>query len=204
MKQQMKEQQIKKEIKEYMFGYYSGIFPICSKERIEEIINSAYNYMKDHSFCFDLAGHVCGSGRDMILEFLTPEERGNICYDFVNRYLFPHKQTYKQALQEVKNGKKESHWMWWIFPQMKDLGKSERSQFYGIPNRNEARIFLKHPILGNHLREITQAVLDNKNTPYEIFGNDTVKFHSCMLLFASVDTDKNSVFKKVCNKYCWR
>ena len=112
------EQQIKEEIKEYIFSFYSGILPICSEERINEIINDTYNHIKDKSYCFDLKGHVSGTGRDEILRFLTPKEQDNVCYWFVNRYLSAHKQTYKQALQEVKNGKKETHWMWWIFPQM--------------------------------------------------------------------------------------
>ena len=62
--------------------------------------------------------------------------------------------TYDKALEEVKNGKKETHWMWWIFPQMRGLGKSERSQFYGIPDRDQARLFLEHPYLGKHLTQI--------------------------------------------------
>lgn len=203
MEQQRDEQQIKKEIREYIFNDFSGIFPICSKERIEEIINDAYNFTKDKAYCFDSAGRFCGSGRDLILEVLTPEEQDNVCYAFVNRYLFPHEQTYKQALQEVKNGKKESHWMWWIFPQMEGLGKSERSQFYGIPDRNQARIFLKHPILSKHLVEITQAVYDSKYTPYEIFGADVIKFRSCMLLFASIKNAPD-IFKKVLIKNNWK
>ena len=197
------EQQIKEEIKEYMFSFYSGILPICSEERINEIINDTYNHIKDKSYCFDLKGHVSGTGRDEILRFLTPKEQDNVCYWFVTRYLSAHKQTYKQALQEVKNGKKETHWMWWIFPQMKGLGKSERSEFYGIPDRNQARIFLSHPILGKHLTEITQAVLDSDKTPYEIFGADVIKFRSCMLLFVSLE-GAPSVFKKVLNKNQWR
>ena len=196
------EQQIKNEIKEHIFFYYAGILPICSEERIEEIINNVYNHIKDKSYCFDAKGHVAGTGRDEILGFLTPEEQDNICFRFVNRYLLPHKQTYEQALQEVKNGKKESHWMWWIFPQMIELGKSERSQFYGIPDRDQARIFLLHPILSKHLIEITQAVLDSDKTPYEIFGNDVIKFRACMKLFASL---KNAplVFQQVLKKNNW-
>ena len=58
------EQQIKEEIKEYMFSFYSGILPICSEERINEIINDTYNHIKDKSYCFDLKGHVSGTGRD--------------------------------------------------------------------------------------------------------------------------------------------
>lgn len=196
------EQQIKKEIKDYIITSYSGILPICSNERIEEIVNNTYNFIKNKSFCFNDQGHVAGTGRDEILRFLTPEEQDSICYQFVNRYLLPHKQTYKQALQEVKNGKKETHWMWWIFPQMRGLGKSERSYFYGIPNRDQAQIFLHHPVLGKHLIEITQAVFDSDKTPHEIFGNDTIKFRSCMKLFASLE-DAPLIFQQILKKNNW-
>ena len=93
--------------------------------------------------------------------------------------------------------------MWWIFPQMKGLGKSERSQFYGIPDRNQARTFLEHPYLGKHLIEITQAVFDSDKTPYEIFGADAIKFRSCMLLFASLE-GASSIFKKNIYKNHWK
>ena len=197
------EQQVKKEIKHCIYTVFSGILPICSEERIEELINDTYNYIKDTRWGIDFYGHFTGCGRDAILKIMTPEEQDNVRYWFVNRYLFPHKKTYEQALQEVKNGKKKGHWMWWIFPQMVGLGKSERSQFYGLPNGNQARAFLMHPILGKHLIEITKAVYDNDKTPYEIFGNDVIKFRSCMLLFASLE-NTNEIFNKVLRKYCWK
>lgn len=121
---------------------------------------------------------------------------------FTDRFIVPHEHTYEQALQEVRSGRKVTHWMWWIFPQMRGLGKSERSYYYGIPDRAWAERYLKHPILGKHLEEITQAVLDSNRTPYEIFGADVIKFRSCMLLFASL-RGASPVFKKVLNKYCW-
>ena len=139
---------------------------------------------------------------DLILNFLTEEEMQTWEYGYVSRYVVPHEQTYAQALQEVKNGKKETHWMWWIFPQMRGLGKSERSQFYGIPDRNQARLFLEHPYLGKHLIEITQAVFDSDKTPYEIFGADVIKFRSCMKLFASLE-NTNKIFKQIINKNHW-
>ena len=131
-----------------------------------------------------------------------PQEGFYVKYWFINRYIPVYKQTYAQALQEVKNGKKETHWMWWIFPQMRGLGKSERSQFYGIPNRDQARLFLEHPYLGKHLIEITQAVFDSDKTPYEIFGADVIKFRSCMKLFASLE-NTNKIFKQIINKNHW-
>lgn len=140
---------------------------------------------------------------DLILNHLTEEELQTWEYNYVSRYVVPHKQTYDQALQEVKNGKKKTHWMWWIFPQMKGLGKSERSRFYGILNRKQAKLFLEHPILGKNLCEITQAVLDSDKNPYEIFGADVIKFRSCMLLFASLE-GAPAVFKRVLNRNRWK
>lgn len=140
---------------------------------------------------------------DLILNYLTEEEMQTWEYNYVSRYVVPHKQTYAQALQEVKNGKKKTHWMWWIFPQMKGLGKSERSRFYGIPCRKQAKLFLEHPILGKNLCEITQAVLDSDKNPYEIFGADVIKFRSCMLLFASLE-GAPAVFKRVLNRNRWK
>lgn len=109
--------------------------------------------------------------------------------------------TYKQALEEIRNGYKKSHWIWYVFPQMKGLGKSEISEFYGINGREEANEYIANPILRERLIEATQAVLDNKYSVYEIFGNDIIKFRACMLLFASVSDEP--IFKKIINKYRW-
>lgn len=204
-------QQMKNQIKYYLYGWFSGIIPYCTESRITEIINKVYEQLLTFPrdsvyFGFNKERNIIeitGCVRDLIYDELTEKEKNYICYWFVNRYLLPHKQIYQQALQEVKNGKKETHWMWWIFPQMKGLGKSERSQFYGIPDRNQARAFLMHPILGQHLIEITKAVYDSDKTPYEIFGNDVVKFRSCMLLFASLK-NTNEIFDKVLHKNYWK
>lgn len=109
--------------------------------------------------------------------------------------------TYEQALKEIRNGYKKSHWIWYVFPQMKGLGKSEISEFYGINGREEANEYFANPILRDRLIEATQAVLNNKYSVYEIFGNDTIKFRACMLLFASVSDEP--IFKKIINKYKW-
>ena len=85
---------------------------------------------------------------------------------------------------------------------MKGLGRSQLSQFYGINGREEAYEYMDHPVLSQRLIEATEAVLNNEKSAYEIFGNDTVKFKSCMRLFASVSS--NPVFKKVIQKYSWK
>ena len=110
--------------------------------------------------------------------------------------------SYETALREIKEGRKTSHWIWYVFPQMKGLGRSQLSQFYGINGREEAYAYMDHPVLSQRLIEATEAVLNNEKSAYEIFGNDTVKFKSCMRLFASVSD--HPVFKKVIQKYSWK
>lgn len=95
---------------------------------------------------------------------------------------------YEQALGEISSGYKRSHWMWFIFPQIKGLGMSPASEFYGINNLEEAKAYLNHPVLGQRLREITQALLDQKSRNLEeIFGwPDCMKLVSSMTLFDQV------------------
>lgn len=109
--------------------------------------------------------------------------------------------TYDKALEEVKNGKKETHWIWFIFPQLYGLGESEMSQFYGLGGREEAEAYIAHPILKQRLVEICEAVLNNEKSVYEIFGDDVIKVRSCVLLFASVCDIP--VFKQIKSKYRW-
>ncbi len=204
------QQEIKNQIKYFLYEWAKGVIPYCSEQRISEIINNVYKelltcpiisiffgFNKEKNTIELSAGVI-----NLIINELTEEELDYVQYWFVNRYIPVYKQTYAQALQEVKNGKKETHWMWWIFPQMRGLGKSERSQFYGIPDRDQARLFLEHPFLGKHLIEITQAVFDSDKTPYEIFGADVIKFRSCMKLFASLE-NTNKIFKQIINKNHW-
>lgn len=109
--------------------------------------------------------------------------------------------TYAEALQEVKNGHKRGHWIWYVFPQMKGMRHSEISEFYGIVDREEAKAYIEHPILRERLVEICEAVLNSEKSVYDIFGNDTIKVRSCILLFASVCDIP--VFKQIKSKYRW-
>jgi uncharacterized protein (DUF1810 family) len=120
----------------------------------------------------------------------------------VDRFLEPSNRMFGMALAEVKNGKKQSHWMWYIFPQLKGIGKTTTSYYYGISSLEEARDFLKHPILGSRLYEITQALLEVKGkTAFEIFGTpDYLKLKSCMTLF-KLAAPQESVFQEVINTY---
>ncbi len=119
----------------------------------------------------------------------------------LNRFHKAHDLYYETALTEMKNGKKQSHWMWFIFPQIKGLGKTEISQYYAIENREEALAFLSDVVLGNHIREISSVLLKNINSnPIEIMGiPDNLKLCSSMTLFYNVSGEK--VFFDVLEKY---
>ncbi len=120
----------------------------------------------------------------------------------LDRFLKAQDRYYECALSEIKNGRKESHWMWFIFPQLKELGYSDMAQYYGIENLDEARTYIEHPILGERLREISSALLSlTENNPYKVMGHpDHLKLCSCMTLFSKA-TDDNQVFIDVINKY---
>lgn len=122
-------------------------------------------------------------------------------YD-LSRYVIAHQQDYQRALAEIQNGRKISHWMWYIFPQLRGLGRSSISQLYAIQNLEEAKAFLAHPYLGSHLVEISNALLSLKtNNPREVFGHpDDMKLKSSMTLFAHA-TKENQVFLAVLEKY---
>ena len=108
---------------------------------------------------------------------------------------------FKEALLQVRNGRKTTHWIWYIFPQLRGLGYSETSKFYGIRGREEASAYIQHPILRARLIEITEAVLASPKTVRQIFGPDHVKVHSCMELFSSVS--EIEVFKRMLSKKEW-
>ena len=122
-------------------------------------------------------------------------------YD-LSRFIEAHKEDYEMALNEIKQGRKRSHWMWYIFPQIQGLGLSSTSQYYAIKDSDEARAFLNDPYLSGHLLEISNVLLQLKtDNPTEVFGiPDDMKLRSSMTLFALV-SDENSVFHKVLDKY---
>lgn len=108
---------------------------------------------------------------------------------------------YNRALQEMQSGRKISHWIWYIFPQLRGLGHSMNSYFYGIADADEARNYLNHPVLGVRLREITTALLahSDKNT-FAIFGPvDSQKVCSSMTLFDAVYP--NDIFARVLDTF---
>ena len=127
-----------------------------------------------------------------LLRFVHAQDSGGI-YDGTG--------TYAEALEEVREGHKRGHWIWYVFPQMKGLGHSEISDFYGINGREEAKAYIEHSILRERLVEICEVVLNSKTSVYDIFGSDTIKVRACILLFASVCDIP--VFKQIKSKYMW-
>lgn len=121
----------------------------------------------------------------------------------LNKFLEAQKDTFEQALSEIKNGKKQSHWMWYIFPQIQGIGQSEISKFYSLNTIDEARDYLVHPVLGNRLIEISTLLLHlNENDSYEIFGYpDNLKLKSCMTLFSLAANDEILIFNEILKKY---
>ena len=108
----------------------------------------------------------------------------------LERFVVAQELMYPRALEEVKNGRKVTHWIWYIFPQLKGLGHSNKSIYYGLDGIEEARAYLAHPVLGTRLREITTVVLQSDKSADEIFGGiDTIKLRSCMTLFNEVAED---------------
>ena len=120
----------------------------------------------------------------------------------IDRFLEPQKTGYPTALEEIRNGKKVSHWMWYIFPQLRGLGRSPMAYMYGIDGIEEAKAYLAHPVLSARLIEITKALLDHSGEDIEdIMGDiDALKLRSSMTLFAMISED-NSVFHQVLESF---
>lgn len=120
----------------------------------------------------------------------------------LQRFLDAQKSSYQSALTEIKNGKKRSHWMWYIFPQIQGLGFSETSKFYAIKDVSEAEAYLQHPVLGARLIEIsTVAAQLSSNNATQVFGSpDDMKLKSSMTLFAALN-QTNPVFQQVLDQF---
>ena len=118
------------------------------------------------------------------------------------RFIEAQAPVYDQALTELAAGQKQSHWMWFIFPQIRGLGQSAMSHTYAIQSLDEARAYLAHPVLGARLRECCQAVMNLRNkSARDIFGViDAMKFRSCLTLFAEADHDE-VLFFNLLEKY---
>lgn len=120
----------------------------------------------------------------------------------LERFIEAQEEDYLNALKEIKNGRKLTHWVWYIFPQIKGLGMSDTAIYYGIENLDEAKEYLKNNYLRHNLLEITQALLDlDNNNPTEILGYpDDLKVKSCMTLFHYADSSID-LFKRAIDKF---
>lgn len=120
----------------------------------------------------------------------------------LDRFLKAQELMYPWALREIKNGRKQTHWMWYIFPQLKMLRRSSTALYYGIDNLEEAKAYLEHPILGTRLREISSVLRAlETNDPLAVMGYpDNLKLCSCMTLFSKA-TEDNQVFVDVIAKF---
>lgn len=122
-------------------------------------------------------------------------------YD-LSRFTEAHKEQYDTALSEIKAGRKRSHWMWYIFPQLRGLGRSVTAELYGIADLAEAKAFLSDPYLGKNLREISEVLLTlESDNATEIFDRpDDMKLRSSMTLFDCA-SETDHVFQKVLQKF---
>jgi uncharacterized protein (DUF1810 family) len=122
-------------------------------------------------------------------------------YD-LSRFLEAQNNSYDTALREIRVGRKRSHWMWYIFPQIRGLGYSAMAQHYAIRDLGEAREYLQHPLLGPRLIEISEALLAlDESDPRRVMGSpDDLKLRSCMTLFQCAAPDQ-PVFGKVLDKF---
>ena len=121
-------------------------------------------------------------------------------YD-LNRFIEAQNGVYPIALKELQEGRKRSHWMWYIFPQLKNLGNSYSAKYYGISGIEEAVAYLQHRILGQRLREVTSTILNlSGNDAGAIFGGlDAMKLRSSMTMFDIASP--NDIFTQVVDKY---
>lgn len=199
---------------------------------VQAAVNRFITFAKEHTELFFFVTRVgCGIAGyhddEMAQFFKGALELNNVCLpkSFVDalkggetnynldRFLEAQELTYNQALKEIKEGQKRGHWIWFIFPQIKGLGHSYNSEYFGISSKEEAKAYLDHPILGARIREISQALLNCGSTSADdILGfPDVLKVKSCMTLFDLVSP--NDIFNDVlfhfyesqrCDKTIWR
>lgn len=120
----------------------------------------------------------------------------------LNRFLDAQEANYADALAEIKRGRKQTHWMWYVFPQIAGLGISETARFYAIKDLDEATAYLAHPVLGKRLIDITEALLaiQGKSANQILGSPDDIKLRSSMTLFGSLP-NANPVFQAVLDAF---
>ena len=122
--------------------------------------------------------------------------------NILTKFITAQQEDFNMALSEIKNGRKQSHWIWYIFPQIVGLGRSTTSEYYAMKNLSEARMYLKNEYLHNNLLTICQALLDLETSDAEeVMGRiDAMKLKSSMTLFTLADSEEQ-VFKAILNKF---
>lgn len=120
----------------------------------------------------------------------------------LERFVDAQAPVYESVFKELSAGRKSTHWMWFIFPQLKELGHSQIAKYYGIESADEALAYWQHPILGKRLLECTQLVMAHSSTTaHDVFGSpDDLKFWSCMTLFAQV-APAETVFRQALARF---
>jgi uncharacterized protein (DUF1810 family) len=108
----------------------------------------------------------------------------------LSRFVVAQESTYEGAIKELRAGRKTGHWIWWVFPQLKGLGHSYNSEYYGISGLDEAKAYWAHPVLGARLREALEALQSTGKPPEQIMGSlDAMKLQSCLSLFSKATGD---------------
>jgi uncharacterized protein (DUF1810 family) len=122
----------------------------------------------------------------------------------LDRFVKAQAPLFDGVVEELRAARKRTHWMWFIFPQHRHLGRSHRAEFYGIRILDEARAYLAHPVLGPRLELCTQTVLDCSGASlYAIFGSpDDAKFRSCMTLFSLASGEPENLFSQAIDRWC--
>jgi uncharacterized protein (DUF1810 family) len=122
----------------------------------------------------------------------------------LQRFITAQEPVFETVLAELRAGRKRSHWMWFVFPQLAGLGRSSTARFYGIGSVDEARAYLAHPVLARRLDLCTRIVLASDNSSlHAIFGSpDDLKFRSCMTLFSRAADDADNPFRQALDRWC--
>ncbi len=122
--------------------------------------------------------------------------------DDITRFVIAQEAVFQEVVQELAQGHKTSHWIWFIFPQLRQLGRSSTAHFFGIEDLDEARRYLAYPLLGSRLRGCCKLLLEHKGlTSQQILGEiDSLKMRSCATLFAYAAEDP-TVFHQVLDQY---
>ncbi len=122
----------------------------------------------------------------------------------LQRFVTAQEPVFETVLAELRAGRKRSHWMWYIFPQLAGLGRSSTARFYGISAFDEARAYLAHPVLGPRLDLCTKIVLASESPSlHSIFGSpDDLKFRSCVTLFSLAAEDPDNPFRHALDRWC--